>query len=85
MKLAELIEKLQDLYEQEMQHFDEMGEPEIMIDVFRVADEGDRKFEYAGFSPFIEIDRSQDGVYPIINAFVKPEHERKWKERNNEV
>lgn len=84
MLLKDLIAQLQELYDKEMEHFDVMGEPVIMIDVFRHASEGDRLFEYAGFSPFIDIERSQDGVYPLINAFVKPEHQKRWEEMNNE-
>lgn len=69
MRLKDLIEDLQTLYEKEMVHYDVMGEPEIMIDCFRPASEGDRKFEYAGFSDKVVIERSGDGVYPILSAF----------------
>lgn len=82
MLLKDLIKQLQELYDEEVKHIDVMGEPVIMIDVFRISDEGDRKYEYAGFSPFIDIDRSDDGVYPLINAFVKPEHQRRWEKMN---
>ena len=69
MKIKDLIEQLQTLYEKEMLHYDVMGEPEIMIDVFKsTGTQG--VFQYAGFSDKIEIQRSSDGVYPIINAFV---------------
>jgi hypothetical protein len=68
MQLKLLIEQLQTLYESEMIHYDIMGEPEIVIDCFKRIATG--KFEYAGFSGRIEIQRSSDGVYPILNGFV---------------
>lgn len=67
MQLKLLIEQLQTLYEAEMVHADVMGEPEIMIDCFKNVEPG--VFHYAGFSDKIEIQRSSDGVYPILNAF----------------
>jgi len=68
MQLKLLIEQLQTLYEKEMIHADVMGEPEIMIDCFKKVATG--SFEYAGFNDQIEIQRSSDGVYPILNGFV---------------
>lgn len=50
-----------------MLHADIMGEPEIMIDCFKRTSPGE--FAYAGFNDKIEIQRSSDGVYPILNAF----------------
>lgn len=67
MQLKLLIKQLQTLYEAEMVHYDVMGEPEIMIDCFQKVSTG--VFHYAGFSNQIEIQRSADGVYPIINGF----------------
>jgi len=67
MQLKLLIEQLQTLYESEMIHYDVMGEPEIMIDCFKRTAPGE--FAYGGFSDRIEIQRSSDGVYPILNAF----------------
>ncbi len=67
MQLKLLIEQLQTLYESEMIHYDIMGEPEIMIDCFKRTAPGE--FVYAGFNDKIEIQRSSDGVYPILNAF----------------
>ena len=67
MQLKLLIEQLQTLYEKEMIHADVMGEPEIMIDCFKKVATG--SFEYGGFSDKIEIQRSSDGVYPILNGF----------------
>ncbi len=67
MQLKLLIEQLQTLYEKEMLHADIMGEPEIMIDCFKRTAPGE--FVYAGFSDKIEVQRSADGVYPILNAF----------------
>ena len=71
MQLKLLIEQLQTLYEAEMVHADVMGEPEIMIDCFKKVEQG--TFQYAGFSDRVEIQRSSDGVYPILNAFWEDE------------
>jgi hypothetical protein len=71
MNLKDLITQLQALYDIESQYADVMGEPEIIIDVFKKV--GEHHFQYAGFSKDIRIDRSSDGVYPIINAFAKEE------------
>ena len=71
MQLKLLIEQLQTLYEAEMVHYEIMGEPEIMIDCFKRTAPGE--FVYAGFTDQIEIQRSSDGVYPILNAFLDDE------------
>jgi hypothetical protein len=44
-----------------------MGEPEIMIDCFKKVEQG--VFHYAGFNDQIKIERSTDGVYPILSGF----------------
>jgi hypothetical protein len=78
MKLIDLIKQLEDLYctyDDEYKHH--MGEPEIMIDVFRECDTP-HKFEYSGFSPNIVIDKSADGVYDIIRAFYTEKEELEW-------
>lgn len=67
MLIKSLIDQLQALYDEEIKHVDAMGQPEIMIDVFK-KDVNTRKFEYKGFSHNIVIQRSSDGVYPIITA-----------------
>lgn len=67
MLLKQLINDLQDLYDREIQDVDVMGEPEIMIDAFKKLDENGI-FQYAGFSPDIEISYSGDGVYPILTS-----------------
>jgi hypothetical protein len=67
MLIKDLIEQLQTLYEQEMVHADIMGDPEIMIDCFEKVNPG--VFHYAGFSKDISIQRSNDGVYLILNGF----------------
>lgn len=67
MLIKDLIEQLQTLYEQEMIHADIMGEPEIMIDCFRKVEQG--VFHYVGFSKDVSIQRSDDGVYLILNGF----------------
>lgn len=79
MILRDFIRQLEDLYctyDDEYKHH--MGEPEIMVDIFK--ETGDpHKFEYAGFSPFIHIDKSADGVYDIIRAFHTEEDLELWK------
>lgn len=80
MRLIDLIRQLEDLYctyDDEYKHH--MGEPEIMVDVF--VDKGDHKFEYGGFSPFIHIDKSADGVYDIIRAFETKEDKELWLQK----
>ena len=67
MLIKDLIEQLQTLYEQEMIHVDIMGEPEIMIDCFKQVEPG--VFHYAGFGKDVGIQRSDDGVYLILNGF----------------
>jgi hypothetical protein len=67
MLIKDLIEQLQTLYEKEMIHADVMGDPEIMIDVFKKVEQG--VFHYAGFSNEIKIERSADGVYNILSGF----------------
>lgn len=67
MLIKDLIEQLQVLYEKEMVHADVMGDPEIMIDCFRKVEQG--VFHYAGFSKDVSIQRSDDGVYLILNGF----------------
>jgi len=69
MKIIDLIKQLEDLYctyDDEYKHH--MGEPEIMIDCFEVADNG-HDIEYKGFTREIYIDKSADGVYDILRAF----------------
>jgi hypothetical protein len=65
--IKDLIDQLQNLYKEEMKHYDILGEPEIMIDSFKKV-EGTNTFQYKGFSKDIEIQRSSDGIYPIIVA-----------------
>jgi hypothetical protein len=67
MLIKDLIEQLQTLYEQEMIHADIMGDPEIMIDCFKQVEPG--VFHYAGFGKEVSIQRSDDGVYLILNGF----------------
>lgn len=83
MKLIDLIHKLEDLYstyDDEYKHH--MGEPEIMVDVFRETDTP-HKFEYAGFSPYIHIDKTADGVYDIIRAFFTEKDIEQWKKSHS--
>jgi hypothetical protein len=66
MLIKDLIDQLQELYKKEMKYYDILGDPEIMIDCFeRMAPS---TFKYKGFSKDIVIQRSNDGIYPIITA-----------------
>ena len=70
MKIRDLINMLEELYDEEMKHYDVVGEPEIAIDVFSINREGER--QYAGIHlGDIYIDRTADGVYPVLCAFAE--------------
>lgn len=78
MRIRDLIDKLEELYREEMQQYDVIGEPEITIDVFKPTDDGEFR-QYAGFhTGDILITRSSDGVYPILSAFAE-DYERPEK------
>jgi hypothetical protein len=68
--IKDLIRKLQDLYDQEMQHVDVMGEPEICIDVFEETGHGGRQYAGVHTGDFV-FDRTADGVYNVISAFAE--------------
>ena len=67
MNTKELIKKLQDMvdHHESSGAIEIMGEHEIVIDCWDKEDSG---WKYSGFSPNIEIQYSDDGVYPIITA-----------------
>jgi hypothetical protein len=74
MRIIDLIDGLQKLratYDDEYVKI--MGEPEIMIDIFRLANPGDvnRYRVYAGFHNKITIDKTSDGVYDVISSFAE--------------
>ena len=78
MKIIDLIEKLQTLYNTYTDADKAiMGEPEIMIDVFRLKHHESIGFDipacydrvYAGFGKDIVISKTDDGVYDILSAF----------------
>lgn len=70
MYLKDLIEKLQEIYDShDVEEKLVMGEPEIMIDIFRHALGHEHLFEYTGFDRDIEIEESGDGVYHILSRF----------------
>lgn len=70
MGLKELIDKLQEIYDTHtIEEKLVVGEPEIMIDVFRHAPGHEHLFEYTGFDRDIEIEASGDGVYHILSRF----------------
>lgn len=68
MKTKDLIAQLQKLVDEHEPHEWIMGEHEIVIDMFKRKEGGG--FNYAGFSPDIKIELTDDGVYHIFNAFV---------------
>jgi len=67
MLVRDLINRLEELDKNDT--CDIMGPAEIMIDVFELVE--DHKFVYRGFSKDIRIERSDDGVYDILTAFVE--------------
>lgn len=70
MNLRKFINMLEAEYEQQMQYADMMGEPEIVIDVFKLMPDGSR--EYGGFmTKDIIIDNSSDGCYRVLTAFAE--------------
>jgi hypothetical protein len=75
MITTELIALLQKMVEDHEPHEGVMGPHEIVIDVFKHVEEG--HFQYAGFSPHIEIEKSGDGVYDILSAFAESHPSRK--------
>lgn len=73
MQIKQLISQLQELYATyDDEYKSVMGEPEVMIDIFRLPRNHDpSKYlrQYAGFSGKIVINKSPDGVYDILSAF----------------
>lgn len=68
MRIIDLIAKLQALRaEYDDEYLSMMGEPEIMVDRFKPAE--NHTFHYAGFDNEITIEKTQDGVYDIISGF----------------
>jgi hypothetical protein len=72
MLLKDHIKQCQDLYDSyDQDYLNTMGEPVIMIDVFKKDVDEPHLFRYAGISPEIKITHSPDGVYPILTAFIE--------------
>ena len=72
MLLKEFITKLQKLYDNETkdpEYLEMMGEPTIEIDAFVKDPDHPHLFRYAGFHPAVSVERSDDGVYMILNRF----------------
>ena len=75
MQIKLLIEKLQKLYSTyDDEYKSAMGEPEIVIDVFRekaYTRTGAVQYSYGGYAGLtdIVIENTSDGVYKIISAF----------------
>ena len=85
MLLKDFISQLQTLYDS---HTDDWkiknGEPEIMVDSFRVVDQKRMLCMYQGFDENIEVVKSDDEQYNIISGFEKeatPKNDLKevWK------
>jgi len=69
MLLKQLIDELTEIYLHEVKYSKVMGEPEIMIDVFKPDPFMKGYRTYAGFSPNVKIERSSDGIYYILSQF----------------
>ncbi len=73
MQLKLFIEQLQALYATYDDEYKQIaGEPEIMVDCFVPKHQTNGEvthFHYAGISGNVEIHKSSDGVYDIINAW----------------
>jgi hypothetical protein len=79
MQIKHLIEQLQTLYNTYNDEYKAtMGEPEIVIDMFEKRDDTGW-FEYAGFSPWIVIEKTDCGTYDILNAFYDQDQEPETK------
>lgn len=70
MYIKDLIVLLSKHYVEEMKHADVLGEPEIMIDVFKQVP-GSTHFTYGGIVHDVRVERSADGVYLILSKFSK--------------
>jgi NDP-sugar pyrophosphorylase family protein len=82
MVIKDLIKALQDLYATyDAEYFQTMGEPEIMIDVFKSVE--DHKFAYQGYGRHIVIEKSKDGVYDILSAFSETQDQAENKVTQN--
>lgn len=70
MKTKDLIKQLQHLIDEHerLGLQEQMGEHEIVIDVWQLVNPVTHCFEYRGFSPNIQITYSSDGVYPTLAA-----------------
>jgi len=71
MMTTELIKELQKLVDDHKSYEDVMGPHEIVIDVFKKIPGEGHEFNYVGFSPNIQIEKSSDGVYDILSAFAE--------------
>jgi hypothetical protein len=78
MITKELIKQLQKLVDEHEPHIEVMGEHEIMIDIFERT--APATFQYSGFSPYIIIEPTSDGVYHVLTAFSDAQPPKKVKE-----
>jgi hypothetical protein len=71
MKIIDLIKRLQDLYATyDDEYKSVMGEPEIVIDTFAKLHKDEGTFRYAGYSPSIDIQKTDCGTYDVLSAFL---------------
>ena len=71
MLIKDLITKLEALYQEEMAHYDELGEPAIYIDTFKHVPNDLSQYNYNGVSYDIKFDRTADGVFLVMSAFAE--------------
>jgi hypothetical protein len=72
MLAADLIKLIEAEIERHKAVEDMMGPCEIMFDHFAFLPGPSGDIEYHGFSPDAEIQRTEDGVYPILTAIGGP-------------
>ncbi len=77
MITKDLIKQLQKLVDAHEPHVKDMGEHDIMIDVFAKNKEG--TFDYAGFSSYIPIELSSDCCYHVLTAFDSAQPRKRLK------
>ena len=71
MLIKDLIAKLEVIRDQEMAHYDALGEPAIYIDTFKHVPTDLSQYSYNGVSYDIKFDRTADGVFLVMSAFAE--------------
>jgi hypothetical protein len=62
-----MLQDIEDSYTEEDRKV--MGDPEIMVDIFKKSPQG--HFQYAGFDKNIKIELTNDGIYHVIDGFCR--------------